>query len=187
MSQENYKEDLKNILDTVRPSFEFNVSYIKKYLQGLGLDMGCGSCPLLELNCLHIDISPQPLCELQVEKHTFIQTDAVTFRPPGKAVVDYIFSSHMVEDLPTEDAIVNCLNNWAEFLRKDGYLVLLLPDMQGGRYWTVEEGGNPSHRVNVGKPFIDKIKERLSNLEIVQVDTIPHDRSCTIDVVFKKI
>lgn len=68
-----------------------------------------------------------------------------------------------------------------------GHIVLLMPDMEGGRYWTVEEGGNPSHKVNVGKPFMYRIMPSLPKLRIIQIDTIPHDRSCTIDVVLRKV
>ena len=176
-------EDLRNVLDNVRPSFEYNVSYVSDFLKGRGLDMGCGSCPLMVKDCKHVDISPQPLCELQVGGD-FIQGDAVNWKPPSP--VDYIFSSHMVEDLPTEEEIIACINGWAEHIVPGGYLVLLLPDMQGGRYWTVEEGGNPSHNVDVGRDFINKIYSQLPDLELVQLDTIPHDKSCTIDVVFRK-
>jgi len=175
-------EDVKN----VRVEFDFNVGHVAAYLQGRGLDMGCGSCPLLLGDCYHVDISPQPLCEMQVPEGRFIHWDAVRY--VHYEPVDFVFSSHMVEDLPTENEIIACLNGWARrLIRPEGYLVLLLPDMQGGRYATVEEGGNPSHQVNVGKPFIQNIMTRLPLLKLVQIDTIPHDRSCTIDVVFQRL
>ncbi len=176
---------LKDVAN-VRVEYEFNVSHVKDFLEGSGLDMGCGSCPLLIGDSYYIDISPQPLCELQVPKGRFIRSDAVSYTHPNR--VDFVFSSHMVEDLSTKDEIISCLNGWSKrLLKPDGHLVLLLPDMQGGRYDTVEEGGNPSHRVNVGKEFITEILPRLPVLVIQQLDTIPHDKSCTIDVVFRKL
>jgi|GEM_PF-2695713 len=165
------------------PEFELNLDYVKKYLVGEGLDMGCGCCPLIKPNCTHVDHSPQPGA-VELVKNAFVYADAVSFRPTHK--VDYVFSSHMVEDLPTEDEIVKCLLGWATTLRKGGFIVLLLPDMQAGRYPTVEEGGNPSHCVNVGVQFINSIVSKLKGLELVQMDTIPHEVGCTIDVVFKK-
>ncbi len=175
-------EDVAN----VRVEYEFNVSHVSKFLVGRGLDMGCGSCPLLVDDCYYVDISPQPLCEAQVEEGRFIQSDAVSYTHLER--VDFIFSSHMVEDLPTTDRIVDCLNGWTRrLLKPGGHLVLLLPDMQGGRYDTVEEGGNPSHRVNVGKEFITEIMPRLPVLVLEQIDTIPHEKSCTIDVVLRKL
>lgn len=175
-------EDVAN----VRVEYEYNVGYVGRFLRGVGLDMGCGSCPLLLGDCHYIDISPQPLCEQQVPKGRFIRSDAIWY--VHWEPVDFVFSSHMVEDLPTENEIVACLNGWAKrLLKPGGYLVLLLPDMQGGRYATVEEGGNPSHRVNVGKSFVENIASRLPLLKLVQIDTIPHDKSCTIDVVFQRL
>ena len=178
----NKEDELKTINSTVRPSFEYNVSFVDKYLVGKGIDMGCGSCPLLKPNCIHIDISSQPLAELQI--NTFIQQDAINY--VVKEEVDFIFSSHMIEDLPTNVDIINCLNKWAEYLYMGGYLVILLPDIEGGRYPDIDEG-NPSHRIRVGKKFIQSILPFLTKLELIQIDTIPHEKSCTIDVVFKRI
>lgn len=176
---------LEDVAD-VRIEYEFNVSHVEDFLKGVGLDMGCGSCPLMLGDTYYVDISPQPLCEIQVSEGRFIQQDAVRYT--HKEFVDFVFSSHMVEDLPTEDHIVECINGWAErLLKPGGYLVLLLPDMQGGRYATVEDGGNPSHRVNVGRVFIGNIMSRLPLLKLVQIDTIPHEQSCTIDVVFERL
>ena len=170
---------LEMVNNTVRPSFEKNIVYVDKYLKGKGLDMGCGSCPLMKLNCLHIDISPQPIAVEQIGLN-FIHADVTKIDFP-KGLFDYIFSSHMVEDLPNRDEMILCLNRWSEFLKIGGYIVLLIPDMQGGRYPTVEQGGNCSHKTNVGRPFFEGLVDFLS-LEIVQIDTLPHESSETMDI-----
>jgi hypothetical protein len=183
--------NIQEVLDNVRPAFEYQVSFVSKYLTGKGFDMGCGNCPLMTSDdIIHFDVSPQPLAVQQVGKERFVQYDCSLFWNFDYGLVDFIFSSHMVEDLPTKEAIVDCIVAWSMYLKEGGYLVLLLPDMQGGRYWTVEEGGNPSHRVNVGKQFIEEIRMELydrGGIRIVQMDTIPHDKSCSIDFVFEKI
>jgi len=179
------KNSLQRILDGVRPSFEYQVQFVEKYIDGIGLDMGCGSCPLLWDYCTFIDISPQPLCIEQVGERRFIQTDAVTYR--HHELVDFIFSSHMVEDLGSEDEVVKCLIGWSEMLKSGGFLILILPDMEMGRYPKVEEEGNPSHRINVGKKFINHISTRLPMYELIQLDTIPHNKSCSIDAVFRRV
>ena len=166
------------------PEFNFNLQYVEKYLVGTGLDMGCGCCPLIRDDCIHVDHSPQPGA-VELVGSDFIHADAVSFKPKRK--VNYVFSSHMVEDLPTGGAIIDCLLGWAKHLKRGGYIVILIPDMQGGRYPTVEDGGNPSHRVNVGVEFINGILSKLKGPELVQMDTIPHDKSCTLDVVLKKV
>lgn len=183
--------NLKEVLDNVRPAFEYQVSFVKKYLDGVGFDMGCGSCPLMvSENITHFDISPQPLAVQQVGEKRFKRMDASTLFDYDSELVDFIFSSHMVEDLPTRQDIIDCLVSWCLYLKEGGYLVLLLPDMQGGRYWTVEEGGNPSHRVNVGSEFIFGIQQEMydrAGMVLTQIDTVPHNKSCSIDVVFKKV
>ena len=175
--------ELQKVLDNIRPSFEYNVQHVAKYLEGFGYDMGCGNCPLLLDGTNHVDISPQPTALVQIDK-AVILADAVTINGPQ---LDYIFSSHMIEDLETKEAIIDCLNGWEDRLLKvGGHIVLLLPDMQGGRYPTVEEGGNPSHQVDVGAEFLRDIGKHLPNLILEQIDTIPHNKSCTIDAVFRK-
>lgn len=167
------------------PEFNYNLGFVGRYLTGKGLDMGCGCCPLVRDDCRHIDHSPQPKAWDLVDPASVIYGDAVTY--VSDELVDYVFSSHMVEDLESKEAIIECLNGWAQNLKVGGHIVLLLPDMQGGRYPTVAEGGNPSHRVDVGMQFFNDIKDELKQLRIVQIDTIPHEKSSTFDVVLEKI
>jgi hypothetical protein len=93
----------------------------------------------------------------------------------------------MVEDLGSEDEIIDCLIGWGDMIRPGGFLILMLPDMQGGRYATVEEGGNVSHQGNVGKEFLKRINKRMPMYKMIQLDTVPHDKSCSIDGVFRRL
>ena len=174
--------------NTVRPLFEENIKYVKQFLHGDGIDFGCGSCPLLTPPCLYyVDMSDQPLAVEQVEPigGKFLYTNFEYFFIDNLAV-DFIFSSHALEDLNNELDVINCLEIWSYYVKTGGHVVILIPDMQGGRYPTVEEGGNCSHKINVGKPFFEKIIQSLPQFEIVQIDTIPH--SCdTMDVVLKRL
>jgi hypothetical protein len=172
--------------NTVRPLFERNVEFVKQFLKGDGADFGCGSCPLLNPPCLfYMDMSPQPLAVEQVEPigGVFIHGRFENFFTTKQ--LDFIFSSHALEDLNNEKEVIDCLNLWSSFLKVDGYIVLLIPDMQGGRYPTVEEGGNCSHRINVGKSFFEEVIKKLPQFEIVQIDSIPHT-SETMDIVLRK-
>lgn len=112
--------------------------------------------------------------------------------------LDFIFSSHCLEDF--EDIPVVFLNWWKK-LKPNGLMLLLLPDMENcecehckgkSRYLKVEEGGNPSHRTNVGKKFmLDMLRKLFEDCkikyEILQQDTILHNESCSIDFVIKKL
>lgn len=170
----------------------YNIGFIGRYLLGCGYEMGCGCTPIIKQDCIHVDISPQPGAVAVVGEELFVQWDASKLalwtHPRFQEQRDWIFSSHMVEDLENEKAMVDCLINWATLIKPGGYLVLLIPDMQGGRYPKVDDpAGNPSHRVNVGSQFFHSLIPHLEMwYELVQIDTIPHGVSCTMDVVFKK-
>ena len=97
---------------------------------------------------------------------------------------DFIFSSHCLEDFADIPAV---LTEWWRKIKLGGYLVLLLPDMEGGRYPKVgESGGNPSHVTNVGVEYMRKLTQKLfgDGCEIVQCDTIRE--GCTFDFVARR-
>lgn len=169
--------------------FALNLTFVDKFLEGNGYEMGCGCEPLMGKDIVnHFDISPQPKA---VEKvgDAFIRADATALSSRILPKVNFIFSSHMVEDLPSAEAMIECLNNWSTLLHEGGFLVILIPDMQGGRYPDVASGsGNPSHKVDVGYQFMkEEVAPKLPHLKLVQIDTIPHDKSCTMDVVFERV
>jgi len=103
--------------------------------------------------------------------------------------LDFIFSSHCLEDFAD---IPKVFLNWWRKLKLDGLMLLLLPDMEAGRYPKCENvQGNPSHRTNVGKNFMHKMLETMKErgqlkYEILQEDTIPHAECCSIDFVIRK-
>lgn len=103
--------------------------------------------------------------------------------------LDCIFSSHCLEDF---ENISEVFFNWWKKLKPDGLMLLLLPDMESGRYPKVDDPrGNPSHRTNTGKEFIVSMLEGLRKdakleYQILQIDTIPHNESSSIDVVIQK-
>ena len=115
--------NLQEVLDQIRPAFEYQIQYVKQYLTGKGFDMGCGNCPLMtSTDIIHFDISPQPLAVQQVGKERFVQRNCSVFDYSPAPLVDFIFSSHMVEDLPTKQAIIDCLVSWCMYLKENGYL-----------------------------------------------------------------
>lgn len=179
---------VEEVNNTVRPLFEKNVKFVEQYLQGKGIDMGCGSCPLLTPVCeYYVDMSPQPLCEEQINPvgGIFIQ-GFFQGNPFMLERFDFVFSSHALEDLESENEVRDCLYKWLGYLKSGGYIVLLLPDIEGGRYPEVGDGGNISHKVKMGLSFMERVVKEIKDVEIVQIDTIPHT-SETFDIVIRKI
>lgn len=97
---------------------------------------------------------------------------------------DFVFSSHCLEDFLDIPAV---LLEWWRKIKPAGYLVLLLPDMEGGRYPKVgDPKSNPSHKTDVGVRYMKELVERLfpSRSEIVQCDTLKE--GFTFDFVVRK-
>ena len=67
-------------------------------------------------------------------------------------------------------------------------MVLLLPDIEGGRYPDCgTKGANPSHRFDVGAKWFTNMLEGMAlRYKIEQIDTIPHNEGCTFDLVVKR-
>lgn len=166
-------------------------TYIEKFLRtpdgkryANGIDVGCGT------NRLSPDI---PSLDQQPDlryAHAQFVWDCATLDLFADGVLDFIFSSHCLEDF--ED-IPKVFMNWWKKIKPSGLMILLLPDMETGRYPKVgDSNGNPSHRTNTGKMFVEGMLDKLQKdgilrFEILQCDTIPHNESCSIDFVIRKI
>lgn len=197
-----------------RVQWEFKC--IESYLHGKGIDVGCGT-NRLSPDILALDRQPN-----KAYSHADIVHDCKDleygkpFEWKGEAYhfddneFDFIFSSHVLEDFPN---IPEVFMNWWKKLKPNGYMLLLLPDMEpckcdlcsrkeqveyrknqglSARYWTIEDHkkngkGNPAHQTDVGMNFMLKmLKELPIEYKMIQADTLPHDKTCSIDFVIKK-
>ena len=187
---------INNKVHSINDRVQWEFSCIHKYLIDKGIDVGCGTNRLSE-DVFAIDQQPEQKyahtdlihdCkDLEVGKSTEWKGNVYHFNDNE---FDFIFSSHCLEDF---ENIPEVFKNWWKKLKANGVMLLLLPDMQGGRYPTVEDykkngQGNPSHRTNVGKSFmLDMLKTIGFGYEMLQCDTLPHNKTCTIDFVIKKL
>jgi predicted SAM-dependent methyltransferase len=162
--------------------------YIEKWLKKdgrfmNGVDVGCGNSPLSP-DVLALDV--QANREYAKAQIVWNCHDLELF---SDGVLDFVFSSHVLEDF--EDIPVVFLNWWKK-IKVDGLMILLLPDIQGGRYPKASDpDGNPSHRTDVGRAYIEamlKDMDEKGKIKYImeQVDTIPRNESCSIDFVVRK-
>lgn len=175
-----------------RVQWEFKC--MEPFLKGKGVDVGCGT-NRLSVDILSLDQQPNKQYAHADIIHNCHDLEIKPFEWHGETYrfddneFDFIFSSHCLEDF--NDIPIVFLNWWKK-VKPDGLMLILLPDMQGGRYPTVEDykrngKGNPAHKTNVGKPFVMDMLETLDvKHEMIQSDTLPHNKTCSIDFVIKK-
>jgi len=86
-----------------------NEGFFEKYIQGRGIDIGCGGDILTS----------------KAQPYDFEHGDAQTLNGLKKEEkFDYVYSSHTLEHMPNPR---QALRNWANLVKKEGYLILYLP------------------------------------------------------------
>ena len=174
---------------------------MSKYIVGLGLDIGCGTNRLSPTVMTtdwypHVDTDLIWNCVHEGGRYPY---------PFRDNRFDFIFASHVLEDF-APDEIQFVFDEWLRMVKVGGYLIILVPDIEGGRYPGIDEVftaespevisgerrigelcGNPSHRVTMGITYMNMLVNNSGHkLEVVQVDTIPHS-TMTLDYVIKKL
>ena len=174
---------------------------MSKYIVGLGLDIGCGTNRLSPTVMTtdwypHVDTDLIWNCVHEGGRHPY---------PFRDNRFDFIFASHVLEDF-APDEIQFVFDEWLRMIKVGGHLIILVPDIEGGRYPGIDEVftaespevisgerrigelcGNPSHRVTMGITYMNMLVNNSGHkLEVVQVDTIPHS-TMTLDYVIKKL
>lgn len=175
--------------------------YVEKYCRGLGFDFGSGSNRLAP-TVLSTDWYPHDAADLI---WNVVHENGWHPFPFRENRFDFVFSSHVIEDFEIHQT-QNVFDELLRLVKIGGYLVIIVPDMENGRYpkWDerftedspeVKSGkrqvgeicGNPAHRQDFG---VKKMSELVTNskykLEVVQADTIPHT-SMSLDFVVKKL
>jgi predicted SAM-dependent methyltransferase len=197
---------MEEIVNNAKIEFE---NYLKKWTIennrfSNGIDVGCGGGSEAtsggRIDNMIVSIDQQPDWRYASAQFVWNCHDLDLFAD-GK--LDFIFSSHCLEDF--EDIPI-VFKNWLRKVKIGGILLLLLPDMERcdcqfcngrSRYASIEDfkatgKGNPSHRTNVGKQFMTAMLDDLyskdeAKCKIEQMDTIPHNVSCSIDFVIRRI
>lgn len=149
---------------------------VRNWIEGKGVDVGCGSAPVNPRVALPIDRNgpPESCAELAADCSTldFLEPDSL----------DFIFSSHVLEDF---ENIPEVFRAWLTRLKVGGVMILLLPDMERGRYPRVgDANGNPSHLTDVGPEYMTRLAGEHP-VTILQIDTVPQHCS-TFDIVLRR-
>jgi predicted SAM-dependent methyltransferase len=130
----NRGSDIKNGVVFGRGETSKCRSRLAKYCEGYGLDLGFGGDPIT-LSAIRMDM---------VQPYTNVGNFSVQLG--GKAenlhwfkdeVLDYVFSSHLLEDFFDTEAV---LREWIRVLKRGGRLVIFCPDEQRFRKHCKETG-----------------------------------------------
>jgi SAM-dependent methyltransferase len=103
-------------VDKIRP-------IAKPWLKGCGLDLGFGGNPIKD-NAICLDL-PIPYSDYGAPRH--LTGDARNLYWFKDSALDYVFSSHLLEDFTDTEGI---LIEWLRVIRPGGIIALYLPDEQ---------------------------------------------------------
>ena len=130
---------------------------------GVGLDIGYGGDPITP-SAICMDL-PQAYGQYgRAPQH--IQGDARSLRWFADGALDYVYSSHVLEDFDDTSAV---LDEWLRVIRPGGLLVLFLPDEPTYRAICRRTGKTPNvHHVhaNFGPDYVQQILARRHDVSI---------------------
>lgn len=188
----------KHIEETdLRPEFLL----MEPFCRGLGLDYGPGT-NRLSPTVLCTDWYPHKGVDLV---WNVVHNGGQHPLPFTDNTFDFIFASHVIEDFAPEE-IQFVFDEMMRMIKVGGYFIVLIPDMEGGRYpdwderFTAESPevirgerqigqlcGNPAHKQTAGITMMRSlVANSIYKMEVVQSDTINHS-TMTLDFVLKKV
>lgn len=138
-----------------------------EYLKGNGLDLGCGREKILP-SAIGVDYVTQGnlkgLPETQADFHGGWHDYFNEHKPKD---LDYIFSSHLLEDF---DMAYHILDHWIDAVKSGGYIILYLPIEQVFKTHceTTGQPYNPDHKQD-WKGYED-FYARLHNDKVNMID-----------------
>lgn len=129
--------------------------FFEKYLQGRGIDIGCGTDKILP---------DADGLDTNTKIPGVFYGDAALLKDIPDKTYDYVYSSHCLEDV--KDVKV-ALRNWYRVLKTGGYLILLLPHRDYyERKQRLPSDGNPGHK-HFFLPFISDYPHTISVHELI--------------------
>src|SRR5215475_12871263 len=88
------------------------------YCEGMGLDLGFGGLPIKD-SAITVDLKP-PYDWLKSPQH--LTGDARRLYWFQDGVLDYVYSSHLLEDFPPRDTL-GIVREWLRVLKVEGRLI----------------------------------------------------------------
>jgi predicted SAM-dependent methyltransferase len=163
-------ENMKNAIDSIleRPFYMSETSKCRErlaqYCTGSGLDIGAGGDPILPSSII-VDLQ-EPYAYVG-DNPVQISGDASNMFWFADNVLDYIYSSHLLEDFEDTEAV---LREWLRVLKVNGRMIIYCPDEQVYRQVCKDTGQpyNSHHKHdNFSLLFIKEIFEKIGRVKII--------------------
>ena len=130
------------------------------YCIGCGIDIGCGG-DVITPHTIGVDM-PHPYTKVG-QSPIHLKGDAKTLYWFNDEVLDYVYSSHLLEDFPDTETI---LREWLRVLKIGGLLILFLPDEQLYRKHCDRTGQEYNKAHSISNMSLDYIKNILSQIGV---------------------
>jgi predicted SAM-dependent methyltransferase len=152
-----------------------------KYCQGVGLDVGCGGLHADRHHDTENKITPLAIGVDLTKTNLVGRADKLYWFKDG--VLDYIFSSHLLEHMFN---IPNTLKEWLRVLKVGGHIVMYLP--LHGHYPAVgEPGANADHKQDLTPNImISYFAGNCPNVDIVHIEERIEGDEYSFDFVVRK-
>lgn len=154
------------------------------FCEGYGIDVGFGGDPITPA-ALRMDL-PRPYARTGQALPVQLGGDCRDLYWFGNGVLDYLYSSHVLEDFDREQT-VPILREWARVVRSGGHLVLLQPDQVCYVAHCERRGMTPNAHHSIADfslAYVKDVAERVGGLECAA--EYPEIDDYSFAVVFRK-
>ena len=157
----NYNKKIQKE-DTIHSETSYRSHLLKPYCQGNGIDIGSQGSPV-NINSIQIEYDRLRFAD-DVPIH--LECDGTQNLPFKDNVLDYVYSSHLIEDYVDWTPI---LNEWNRMIKINGHVVIMVPDHVNFRECVSKgQADNLNHKHESYPGELSEIyKQHFSNFEIV--------------------
>jgi predicted SAM-dependent methyltransferase len=162
------KRAAKKLLRGSAPAYQSETSKCRsrlaRYCSGYGVDLGFGGDPITPA-AIRVD-SPRPYAETG-NAPVQLGGDATILHWFRDGVLDYVYSSHLLEDFPDTESV---LREWLRVLKPGGRLIIFCPDEQIYREHCRRTGQTYNENHKHADFSLEKVKEILRGIDKVKIE-----------------
>ena len=148
-----------------------------RFCKGQGVDLGCGAVKI-KVDAIGIDLhNPAGIADMKA--------DARVLRNYPDNHFDYVYSSHLLEELQNTEATIK---EWLRILKPSGYLVLYQADKD--LYYPLGDSRcNPNHKHHFSWESLWEIIEKIGGVELAHHGRYPQEpfNEWSFELVVQKV